>query len=138
MAKALSVGLNIIPCIGELLTDREAGKTEEVVFAQMKAIADNVPADAWGRVVVAYEPVWAIGTGVVATPEQAQDIHEKLRAWIKDNVNADVAENVEIIYGGSVSGKNCKDLGARPDIDGFLVGGASLKPEFADIINARQ
>lgn len=136
--KALSVGLNIIPCIGELLTDREANKTEEVVFAQMKAIADNVPADSWDRVVVAYEPVWAIGTGVVATPEQAQDIHEKLRAWIKDNVSAEVAEKLEILYGGSVNGKNCKDLAGRPDIDGFLVGGASLKPEFADIINARQ
>lgn len=138
VAKALSVGLNIIPCIGELLTDREAGKTEEVVFAQMKAIADNVPADSWDKVVVAYEPVWAIGTGVVATPEQAQDIHEKLRAWIKANVSAEVADKLEILYGGSVNGKNCQDLAKRPDIDGFLVGGASLKPEFADIINAKQ
>jgi len=138
VAKALSVGLNIIPCIGEQLADREAGKTEEVVFRQMKAIADNVPTDAWGRVVVAYEPVWAIGTGVVATPEQAQEIHEKLRAWLKDNVSADVAASLEILYGGSVNGKNCKDLASRPDIDGFLVGGASLKPEFADIINANK
>ena len=88
--------------------------------------------------VVAYEPVWAIGTGVVATPEQAQDIHEKLRAWIKTNVSAKVADKLEILYGGSVNGKNCQDLAKRPDIDGFLVGGASLKPEFADIINAKQ
>ena len=106
--KALSVGLNIIPCIGEQLEEREAGKTEAVVFEQMKFIADNVAADQWDKVVIAYEPVWAIGTGVVATPEQAQDIHEKLRAWIKDNVNAQVAESVQILYGGSVNGKNCK------------------------------
>jgi len=135
--KALSVGLNIIPCIGEQLEERESGKTEAVVFEQMKFIADNVAADQWDKVVIAYEPVWAIGTGVVATPEQAQDIHEKLRAWIKDNVNAQVAESVQILYGGSVNGKNCKDLAGRPDIDGFLVGGASLKPEFSDIINAK-
>ena len=106
--KALSVGLNIIPCIGEQLEERESGKTEAVVFEQMKFIADNVAADQWDKVVIAYEPVWAIGTGVVATPEQAQDIHEKLRAWIKDNVNAQVAESVQILYGGSVNGKNCK------------------------------
>ena len=106
--KALSVGLNIIPCIGEQLEERENGKTEEVVFEQMKFIADNVAADQWGNVVIAYEPVWAIGTGKVATPEQAQDIHEKLRAWIKDNVSAAVADSVLILYGGSVNGKNCK------------------------------
>jgi triosephosphate isomerase len=134
--KALSVGLKIIPCIGEQLEERENGKTEEVVFEQMKFIADNVQPDQWDSVVVAYEPVWAIGTGKVATPEQAQDIHQKLRDWIKQNVSAAVADKVQILYGGSVNGKNCKDLASRPDIDGFLVGGASLKPEFSDIINS--
>jgi len=131
---ALEVGLNIIPCIGEKLEEREAGKTEEVVFNQMKFIADNV--SDWSKVVIAYEPVWAIGTGKVATPEQAQDIHQKLRQWIKEKVSAEVAEKVQILYGGSVNGKNCKELAKKEDIDGFLVGGASLKPEFSDIINA--
>jgi len=133
---ALDVGLNIIPCIGEKLEEREAGKTEEVIFNQMQHIVDNV--SDWKKVVIAYEPVWAIGTGKVATPDQAQEIHQKLREWIKEKVSAEVAESVQILYGGSVSGKNCKDLAAKEDIDGFLVGGASLKPEFSDIINATQ
>lgn len=131
---ALAVGLNIIPCIGEKLEEREADKTEEVIFNQMAHIAKNV--SDWSKVVLAYEPVWAIGTGKVATPDQAQDIHDKLRKWIKENVSADVAKEVRILYGGSVNGKNCKDLASKEDIDGFLVGGASLKPEFSDIINA--
>jgi len=131
---ALSVGLNIIPCIGEKLEEREAGKTEEVLFNQMEYIVRNVTD--WSKVVLAYEPVWAIGTGKVATPDQAQEIHEKLRNWIKEKVSADVAREVRILYGGSVNGKNCKDLAGKEDIDGFLVGGASLKPEFSDIINA--
>jgi len=134
--KALETGLNIIPCIGEKLEEREAGKTEEVVFHQMDFIAKNV--SDWSKVVIAYEPVWAIGTGKVATPEQAQEIHEKLRNWLKEKVSADVAASVRILYGGSVNGKNCKDLAKKADIDGFLVGGASLKPEFSDIINANE
>ena len=104
--KALETGLNIIPCIGEKLEEREAGKTEEVVFHQMDFIAKNV--SDWSKVVIAYEPVWAIGTGKVATPEQAQEIHEKLRNWVKEKVSADVAASVRILYGGSVNGKNCK------------------------------
>jgi len=131
---ALDVGLNIIPCIGEKLDEREAGKTEEVVFNQMDHIAKNI--SDWSKVVIAYEPVWAIGTGKVATPDQAQEIHQKLRKWLSEKVSAEVAESVRILYGGSVNGKNCKDLAAKEDIDGFLVGGASLKPEFSDIINA--
>jgi len=135
VAHALQAGLNLIPCIGEKLEEREAGKTEEVVFRQTKAIVDNV--SDWSRVVLAYEPVWAIGTGKVATPEQAQEVHRSLRNWISENVSPDVAKSVRILYGGSVSGGNCKDLGGQPDIDGFLVGGASLKPDFINIINAR-
>lgn len=135
VAHALSEGLHLIPCVGEKLEEREAGKTEEVVFRQTKAIADNIKD--WSNVVLAYEPVWAIGTGKVATPEQAQEIHCKLRNWIKENVSADVASKVRILYGGSVSASNCKDLAKRPDIDGFLVGGASLKPDFINIINSR-
>jgi len=134
--KALETGLNIIPCIGEQLEEREAGKTEEVVFNQMKFVKENV--SDWSKVVIAYEPVWAIGTGKVATPEQAQDIHQKLREWLKTEVSQEVADSVRILYGGSVNGKNCKELAGKPDIDGFLVGGASLKPEFSDIIRARE
>lgn len=135
---ALSVGIKVIACIGEKLEEREAGKTEEVVYRQMQAIVDNVPADQWSNVVLAYEPVWAIGTGKTATPEQAQDVHQKLRAWMKTKVSESVANSVRIIYGGSVTAANCKDLESQPDIDGSLVGGASLKPDFVKIVNATQ
>ncbi|XP_022809331.1 triosephosphate isomerase-like [Stylophora pistillata] len=135
VAHALSEGLSVIACIGELLSERESGKTTEVVSRQLKAIADNV-CD-WSRVVIAYEPVWAIGTGVTATPQQAQEVHHQLRGWLTDNVSAAVASSTRIIYGGSVNAKNCKELAKESDVDGFLVGGASLKPEFVQIINAR-
>lgn len=134
-AHALAAGLNILPCIGEKIEEREAGKTEEVVFRQLKAIADNV--SDWSRVVIAYEPVWAIGTGKVATPEQAEEIHAALRVWLSENVSPDVSASTRILYGGSVTAGTCKELGAKPNIDGFLVGGASLKPDFNQIINAR-
>jgi len=133
---ALKSGLRVIPCIGELLEEREAGKTTEVCFRQLKAIADNVTD--WSRVVIAYEPVWAIGTGKTATPEQAQEVHLAIRGWLGENVSAKVAEETRILYGGSVSAANCRELAACPDIDGSLVGGASLKPDFIQIINATQ
>jgi triosephosphate isomerase len=107
----------------------------DIIFAQLKAIADNVKD--WTNIVIAYEPVWAIGTGKVATPEQAQEVHAGIRKWLADNVSAEVAENTRIIYGGSVNAKNAGALSKEKDIDGFLVGGASLKPEFVNIINAR-
>eukprot|EP00918_Siedleckia_nematoides_P097741 GHVU01214094.1.p1 GENE.GHVU01214094.1~~GHVU01214094.1.p1 ORF type:complete len:272 (+),score=34.47 GHVU01214094.1:68-817(+) len=135
VAHGLASGLKLIPCIGEKLEEREAGKTEEVVFRQTKAIADNI--SDWSRIVLAYEPVWAIGTGKTASPEQAQEIHAKLRQWLAKNVSADVAKSVRILYGGSVTPANCQELAKKPDIDGFLVGGASLKPDFVNIINAR-
>ncbi|KAL2940482.1 Triosephosphate isomerase cytosolic [Bienertia sinuspersici] len=134
VAYALSKGLKVIACVGETLEQREAGTTMDVVAAQTKAIADRVTE--WTNVVVAYEPVWAIGTGKVATPEQAQEVHCDLRKWLAANVSSDVASSTRIIYGGSVNGANCKELAAKPDVDGFLVGGASLKPEFIDIINS--
>ncbi|XP_064204045.1 triosephosphate isomerase B-like [Anguilla rostrata] len=135
VAHALESGLGVIACIGEKLDEREAGITEKVVFEQTQAIADNVKD--WSQVVLAYEPVWAIGTGKTASPQQAQEVHEKLRHWLKANVSEEVAASVRIIYGGSVTGANCKELGSQHDVDGFLVGGASLKPEFVNIINAR-
>jgi len=136
VAYALATGLNVIACIGEKLDEREAGNTFSVNEAQLKTICDNVTAEQWANVVIAYEPVWAIGTGKTATPEQAQEVHEHLRKWMVGAVSQQVADNVRILYGGSVNGKNCRELAAKADVDGFLVGGASLKPEFSDIINA--
>jgi triosephosphate isomerase len=100
----------------------------------LKAVKDKV--SDWSKIVIAYEPIWAIGTGKVATTEQAQEVHAAIRAWLKNEVSEKAAEETRIIYGGSVSEKNCKDLSKQPDIDGFLVGGASLKPAFVDIINS--
>jgi len=135
VAFALESGLGVIACIGEKLEEREAGRTEEVVFQQMAAIASKV--SSWDKVVVAYEPVWAIGTGKTASPQQAQEVHAQLRGWLKEKVSEAVSNSVRIIYGGSVTGGNCKELAKEGDIDGFLVGGASLKPEFIEIVNAR-
>lgn len=134
-AYALTEGLGVIACIGELLEEREAGKTFDVCFQQLKAYADAVPS--WDNIVIAYEPVWAIGTGKVALPEQAQEVHAAIRDWLQKNVSAEVASKTRIIYGGSVNGGNSSELAKKEDIDGFLVGGASLKgPEFATIINS--
>lgn len=135
-AHALAEGLKVIACIGETLQEREAGQTEAVVFRQSKALANAIKD--WTNVVVAYEPVWAIGTGKTATPQQAQEVHAALRKWFTENVSAAVSAAVRIQYGGSVTAANCKELASQPDIDGFLVGGASLKPEFVQIVNAKQ
>ena len=133
---ALDAGLSVIACIGETLDQREDGSLWSVLDAQLDAIVANVGAD-WDRVVVAYEPVWAIGTGVVATPEQAQEVHAFLRKEMEDKVGKETAKATRIIYGGSVNAGNCSDLGKREDVDGFLVGGASLKAEdFLAICNA--
>jgi len=137
-AFALQNGLTVVACIGELLEERESGKTEEVVYRQTKAYADLIKPDQWKNVVIAYEPVWAIGTGKTASPEQAQEVHAQLRQWLSKNVSEEVALSTRIIYGGSVTAANCKELAQKPDVDGFLVGGASLKPEFVQIINANQ
>lgn len=132
---ALAGDISVILCIGESLEQREANKTIDVVTSQLKAVADQV--SDWSKIVVAYEPIWAIGTGKVASTEQAQEVHAAIRSWLKKEVSDKAAEETRIIYGGSVSEKNCKDLSTQPDIDGFLVGGASLKPAFVDIINSR-
>lgn len=132
---ALDGGIGVILCCGESLEQREAGKTIEVVTTQLRAVKEKI-AD-WSKIVIAYEPIWAIGTGKVATTEQAQEVHASIRAWLKKEVGDKVADETRIIYGGSVNEKNCKDLSKQADIDGFLVGGASLKPAFTDIINSR-
>ncbi|KAJ1968115.1 triosephosphate isomerase [Dispira parvispora] len=135
---ALAVGMQVMFCVGETLDEREANRTTEVVFQQLQAVADAIDEAEWAHVVIAYEPVWAIGTGKVATPEQAQEVHAAIRGWLSDKVSAAVSQATRIMYGGSVNAGNCKELGKKPDVDGFLVGGASLKPEFIDIINCQQ
>ncbi|KAL4519139.1 hypothetical protein Ndes2526A_g00242 [Nannochloris sp. 'desiccata'] len=134
---ALNQGLNVIACIGETLQERESGEMFNILNAQLSAIAAVVTD--WTKVVVAYEPVWAIGTGVVATPAQAQEVHAYVRKWIVDNVGADVAAKLRILYGGSVNDANCEELATELDVDGFLVGGASLKgSSFVKICNANK
>ena len=131
---ALDKDLNVMACIGEKLDEREAGQTNAVNARQLQAIREQV--DDWSKIVIAYEPVWAIGTGVTASPEQAQEAHDNLRAWLRSNVSADAAEKTRILYGGSVTDKNADELISKPDVDGFLVGGASLKDAFRDIVRA--
>mgnify|MGYP005839384033 CR=1 FL=1 len=124
---ALAGGLIPIVCVGELLSQREQGKTHEVIRRQFDSSLAGLTAEQMARVVIAYEPVWAIGTGKVATPEQAQEVHLDLRRLIEARYNREVAQTVRIQYGGSVKPENAADLLALPDVDGALVGGASLK-----------
>jgi len=134
---AIENGLQSITCIGEKLQEREAGETFNVLEKQLKPIAAALSEDDWSKVVLAYEPVWAIGTGKVATPEQAEEVHAFLRQWLKTHVSEKVSDSVRILYGGSVNDKNSEELGLKPNIDGFLVGGASLKGDaFTTIINS--
>jgi glyceraldehyde 3-phosphate dehydrogenase len=134
---ALDKGLSVIACCGEPLENRENGTTNDFVFPQIKAYADAFDKADWKKVVIAYEPIWAIGTGLTATPEQAQETHAAIRQYLATLAGADVANEVRILYGGSANAKTAPGLSAKPDIDGFLVGGASLKPEFVDIINSQ-
>uniref|UniRef100_A0A7S4WD97 Glucose-6-phosphate isomerase n=1 Tax=Alexandrium monilatum TaxID=311494 RepID=A0A7S4WD97_9DINO len=134
--KALAKGLNVMFCIGEQLSERKAGKTQEVCDKQMRAVIPKVTD--WSKMIIAYEPVWAIGTGVVATPLQAQEAHFQVRLLLRDVCGAQVADSVRILYGGSVNPGNCQALGELPDVDGFLVGGASCKPDFTKIIDCAQ
>ena len=126
---ALAAGLTAIVCLGELLAEREQGQTAAVIRRQFDGSLAGVSTDQMTGIVIAYEPVWAIGTGKVATPEQAEEVHADLRKLIADRYNGEVADQVRIQYGGSVKPENAADLLARADIDGALVGGASLKAE---------
>jgi len=123
---AQAAGLTPILCVGETLEEREEGATERVVDFQLNAVFDAAGIGAFEHAVIAYEPVWAIGTGLTATPEQAQDIHEHIRSQLGAR-DANIAEQVQILYGGSMKGENAAGLLAMPDIDGGLIGGASLK-----------
>lgn len=134
VALAEANGLKVVFCIGELLEERKAGKTDDVCKRQMEAIIPVVKN--WDNIVIAYEPVWAIGTGVVATPQEAQDAHVAVRALLASQVSSEIAAKTRIVYGGSVTPENSAELFAKEDVDGFLVGGASLKASFAEIVKA--
>ena len=134
--QALKKGLLPILCVGETLAEREAGKLNEIISRQVTGGLKDIPANDMQKMIIAYEPVWAIGTGKTATPEQANEVHALIRQKIKALFNADIAEALRIQYGGSVTPENVSTLMAMPDIDGALVGGASLKPEsFAALVN---
>merc|ERR1719164_255474 len=137
--KIIGEGLTCILCVGELKEERESGETFSVCDTQLTEGLKGVDAAAMKNVVIAYEPVWAIGTGLTATPEVAQETHAYIRSWFVDNYSQEVADNVIIQYGGSVNDANVDSLMACPDIDGALVGGASLKADaFSAIINYKQ
>lgn len=126
---ALAAGLLPVVCIGEVLADREAGKTADVLKVQIEGAFAGISAAEAKTIVIAYEPVWAIGTGKTATPEMAEETHKVIRAEVAKLLGAEIAANVRILYGGSVKPENVKALMSQEDIDGALVGGASLKPE---------
>ncbi len=125
---AQAAGMTPILCVGETLEEREGGRTEAVVDGQLDAVIEAAGIGAFGSAVIAYEPVWAIGTGRTATPEQAQDVHQHLRERLSA-LDAKIGAGVQILYGGSMKGDNAAGLLAMPDIDGGLIGGASLKAE---------
>ena len=134
---ALANGLKVIFCIGESLAEREANKQNEVVKAELEGSVFNLSADDFSKIIIAYEPIWAIGTGKTATSDQAEEIHAYIRSVIAAKYGKEVAENTSILYGGSCKASNAPELFAKPDIDGGLIGGASLKCEdFMGIIKA--
>lgn len=135
--KALAVGLTPIVCVGETLTQRQAGQMETVIEEQFNGSLDGLSAEEIKRIVIAYEPVWAIGTGQVATPEQAEEVHRFIRGLLTRRYDEATASEITILYGGSVKGSNAAGLFAKENIDGALVGGASLKAdEFVAIVKA--
>ena len=131
---SLKAGLKVVLCFGETLAQREANKTIEVVEQQLKVALEGVAVSDLGKIVFAYEPVWAIGTGKNATPAQAQEVHAEIRKILTAKYSLAIATASIVIYGGSVKPANCVDLIKQPDVDGFLVGGCSLKPDFLKII----
>ncbi len=135
---ALANGLQVIFCIGESLAEREANKQNEVVKAELAGSVFHLTAEQWKNIIIAYEPIWAIGTGKTATAEQAQEIHAYIRSCVADVYGAQVADDTTILYGGSCKASNAPELFGKPDIDGGLIGGASLKAaDFKGIIDAR-
>jgi len=137
LKKALHIGLNPIVCIGELLEEREQEKTEDVIEYQLKNTFKDLSKDEFIKTIIAYEPVWAIGTGKTATPEQAEEVHKFIREYIIRTYDLDTADKVRIQYGGSIKPNNAENLFNQPNIDGGLVGGASLNIDsFYEILKA--
>ena len=134
---ALKNGLKVIFCIGESLEEREANKQEAVCKAELEGSVFHLTSEQWNNIVIAYEPIWAIGTGKTATAEQAEEIHAYIRKCVADVYGAQAADDTTILYGGSCKASNAPELFGKPDIDGGLIGGASLKaPDFKGIIDA--
>lgn len=134
---ALKHNMRIIFCVGEELKDRQNKQYQNVVYYQLKDALFHLPKAAWENIVIAYEPVWAIGTGETATAEQAQEMHKFIREQIEHQYDRDTAESVSILYGGSVKPENASEIFSKPDVDGGLIGGAALHPDdFIAIINA--
>jgi triosephosphate isomerase len=135
LQKVIDTDMTPVVCIGESLEDRNDGKLEEVLASQLALVLENLSVAQLGKIVVAYEPVWAIGTGVVASLEQVQDTHKFIRSMIA-KIDGNLAKNIKIVYGGSLKAANAKDILSLADVDGGLIGGASLQaPEFNEIIN---
>jgi triosephosphate isomerase (TIM) len=133
----IAAGLKPILCVGEKLEERDANTTEKVIETQLKGGLEGLKAGQLKDLVIAYEPVWAIGTGRNATPEQAQEVHKFVRTWLTGHFGESFAQGVRIQYGGSVKGDNAASLLSQPDVDGALVGGASLKADdFLKIVQA--
>lgn len=134
---ALNTGLEVIFCCGEVLQEREKGRHFEVVKKQLEEGLFSLPADKFRKVVIAYEPVWAIGTGLTATPEQAQEMHGFIRGLVREKYGKECAEDLSILYGGSCKPSNAHEIFSKPDVDGGLIGGASLKKQdFCAIVEA--
>ncbi|MCQ2205102.1 MAG: triose-phosphate isomerase, partial [Bacteroidales bacterium] len=134
---ALANGLKVIFCIGESLAQREANQQNAVCKAELEGSVFHLSAEQFANIVIAYEPIWAIGTGKTATSDQAEEIHAYIRSVVAEKYGKEVAENTSILYGGSCKGSNAPELFGKPDIDGGLIGGASLKAgDFYDIIKA--
>lgn len=133
---ALTYQLKPIVCVGERLEQREAGETEQVIAAQVHGSLGNLPAERVGEIVIAYEPIWAIGTGKAATAQDAVQVVQQIRALLAEMYGAEAAQAVRVQYGGSVTAANIQEFVSQPEIDGALVGGASLKPEFVEIVRS--
>ncbi|MFX1587662.1 MAG: triose-phosphate isomerase [Promethearchaeota archaeon] len=139
LKKALSINLNPIVCIGEHLKEREAGKTKEIILNQFMNTFKGITKEEIRKIIIAYEPIWAIGTGKTATPEQAEEIHLYIRELLENNYDRDTAQNVRIQYGGSIKPNNAEELFGKENIDGGLVGGASLQADsLFEIVKAAQ
>ena len=137
--KVIDDGLKAIVCVGEVLSDRKAGNAEKVVMGQLNRVLQELKGDLSGQLVVAYEPVWAIGTGETASPEQAQEMHKFIRSLLTEHFGGEIAEKIRILYGGSMKPENAEELLSQKDVDGGLIGGASLKADsFSKILSVAE